>query len=103
MASRTAHVAVYSLQREARSSVVIEQRWLPLGAVMTFGAGRSAIRLYELGAMNIGVAPLASRRRHLEIDIDEFGLQIRRFVAIDASYRAVRSDQRKRGLGVVEA
>jgi len=103
MASCASHVAMHSLEREACSSVMIEQRRLPLSAVMAVGAECGAIGLDELGAVNIGVATLASRGRHLEIDIDEFGLQIRRFVAIDASYRAVRSDQRKRGLGVVEA
>ena len=94
---------MHSLQREARSSVVIEQRWLPLGAVMTLGAGRSAIRLYELGPMNIGVAPLASCRRHLEINVDKFGLKIGRLVAIDASHGAMRSEQGERSLGMIEA
>jgi len=70
---------------------------------MAVGAGCSAIRLDELGSMNIGVATLARRRRHLEIHVNELGLKVGRLVAIDASHGAVRSDQGKGSLGMVEA
>ena len=103
MASCASHVAMHSLEREACSSVMIEQRRLPLSAVMAVGAKCGAIGLDELGAVNIGVATLASRGRHLEIHINELGLQVRGFVAIDARHRAMRSDQGKGSLGMIEA
>ena len=43
MASPAAHVLVRALQREAGAGLVIEQRWLPLGAVVTVDAGGSFV------------------------------------------------------------
>ena len=76
MASGATHVTMHPLQRKRCAGVVVKKRWLPLGTVVTPGTGRGLARFCELGAVNIGVATFAGRRRYFEIDIDELGLQI---------------------------
>jgi len=53
--------------------------------------------------MNVLVAVLALRRRRFEVDIAQLSLKIRRFVAVDAGGCAMRTQQRKCCLRVVEA
>lgn len=76
-------------QREIRSLVVIKERGLPLHAVVTFGAA-SDFGLRELLSMNVFVAVLAKRRSRFEINVDEFGLEIGRFMAVDTGRGAMR-------------
>lgn len=97
----TAHVLMGSAQRKLRPLFVIEQRRLPLHAVVAFSAARNSC-VRELLAMNILMAVFALRRSRFEIDIDELGLEIRRLVAVDASGRSVRTKQRKFGFRMVE-
>ena len=92
VAPSAAHVAMHSLQRKGSAGVVVEKRWLPLGAVVTLGAGRGSAGFRKLRAVDIGVAAFAGRRGYFEICIDEAGLKVWGLVAVDASYGAVCSD-----------
>jgi len=98
----TAHAAVGSLQSEPRSRVVVEQRELPLLAVVAIGA-RGHAAFDELQTVNIGMACFAFVRRGFEIHVDERHFGIRRIMAIPARRGRVRPQQRKRCLRVVEA
>lgn len=71
---------------------MIEQRWFPLGAVVTVGACGDTI-LCELLAMRVFVTLFAFRWRRAEVSFAQLGLKICRLVAVDASRRAVRSQQ----------
>ena len=53
--------------------------------------------------MDIGMAAFAFRGSYLEISIHEFGFEVRWLVAINASHRAVCSDEWERGLGMIKA
>ena len=87
-------VAMGSLQRERRSLIVIEQRWLPLGGVVALCAWGYAV-LGKLLSMNVFMALLALARRCLEVHVQQAGLHVRRLVAIDARGRTMRACQRK--------
>ena len=89
-------------QRKCSALIVIEQGRLPPHSAVTFHATRN-IPGSELLSMDLFVAVLALRGRRLEIDIHQLGFKVRRLVAIDASYRAVRTEQRELGLGMIEA
>lgn len=87
---------VGALQRERRSLVMIEQRRLPLRAVVA----RYAIGYTVLGklfSMDILVALLALGRRGLEINVGQLGFHVRRLVAIRAGSGPMRTDQREIG------
>lgn len=101
MAPLTAHVTVHPLQRELSAGVMVEERRLPLRAVVAVGAGGHAI-LCELLAVDIFVALLALGRRGLEIHIDQGGFQIGRLVAVHAGGGAMGPDQWEGSPGMVE-
>jgi len=81
---------------------VIEQSGLPLRAVMARDAARNAA-LGELFAVDIFVTAFTLGRRGLEIDVRQLGFQIRRSVAIRAGGGAMRSNERKICLGMIES
>ena len=81
---------------------MIESGWLEFRIVMTVVAGSLAISFDKLGAVDVRMALLAGFGRCLEVNVGKLGLKIRWFVTIDASYGAVRAEQRKVGLGVIE-
>jgi len=91
MAALALHVAMDAAQRERGALVVIEQGWLPLGAVMAIGTGRDRI-LGELLAVDVLVTVLTLLRRRLEIHMEQVGFQVRRLVAIDTGGGPVRSN-----------
>ena len=95
------HVRVHALQRESGAPVVVEERRFPLGAVVTFGAGRD-VSTRELLAMGIVVALLALFGSGFEVDVHHVGFEIRRFVAIDARGGAMRTQQRETCLRMIE-
>ena len=97
-----ADVLVGATQRESSSLVMVEQRWLPLHAVVAFGATRGLARS-KLLSVDILMAIFALRRGRLEIYVDQLRFKIARLVAINAGRGAVRSQQREIGLGVIEA
>ena len=86
VAGHATHIAVGSLQRKRRSFIVIEQRWLPLSAVVTFRTWRDPA-LCKLLSVNVFVALFAFVRRGLEVHVQQAGLHIRGLVAIDACGR----------------
>lgn len=90
MAPLTANVLVGSLQRELGSLVMVKERRLPLGAVVTVGARRNP-GLGKLSPVDILVAILTSRWRGLEIHVDQTGFLVRRLVAIHAGRGAMRA------------
>lgn len=102
MTFRASHVLVRSSQRELGALVMIELRRLPLHAGVAFRAMRH-VGLGELLPVNVFVAVFALGRRRLEVRIDELGFEIRGFVAIDASRRPMRPQQRELGLRMIEA
>lgn len=94
-------IPVKPLQREGGPLVMIEQRWLPLRAVMAVHACRGSI-LRELPAMCVLVAILTLGRSSREVSRDQLGLHIGRLVAIDTGSRPVRAHQGERSFRVVE-
>ncbi len=98
----TTHVLVRSTQRELSPLLVIKQRWLPLHAVVAFGTTGHA-RLRELLPVDVCVAFFALGRRRFEVHINELGLEIWRFMAIDARRGAMRTKQWEFRLRMVEA
>lgn len=103
MAVAAADVFVRSRQREGCALVMIEKRGLPLGGIVTVGAGGAALRLGKLTAMNVGMAFLALGRGLGEVHVDELHFQVRRTVAVDASYGAMGADESELGSVVIEA
>lgn len=69
---------------------------------MTFRATRN-IPCGELLRVDVFMAILALRGRGLEVHVDQLGFNVRRLVAIDASRSAMRAEQGKLRLGMVEA
>ncbi len=59
--------------------------------------------LGELLAVRLLVAVFAFARRRLEVDIDQLGPQVRRFVAVDAGCGLVGAAQRECRLVMIEA
>jgi len=94
-------VLVRSAQRECGSLVVIEQGRLPLHAVVALGALRR-LALRELPSMDVLMAVLAQSRRGLEVDVHQSSFEIRRLMAVDASRRAMRTQQGELSLGMIE-
>lgn len=95
------YTGVYAFERKTRAPVVIEHRWLPLGAVVTVGAG-SGVTFCELFAVRVLMALLAFCRRRFEIHMNERGFEIWRLVAINTPRRAMRSQQGKRRFRMIE-
>ena len=102
VACLTADVLVLTLQGKRSPLVVIEQRRLPLRAVVTFDTRGHAI-LDELLAVNFRVAILTLGGSGSEIGSDELSLQVGWLVTIDAGGGLVRSEQWERRLRMVEA
>lgn len=88
--SFAAHVLVCTFQREGSAQFVIEERGLPLRAVMALCAGCDAI-LQELLAVRVLVAVFTLGRRTLEVNIHQLGFEVRGLVAIDTGRGAMRS------------
>jgi hypothetical protein len=65
-------------------------------------AGGDTVRFHELTPVRIRVALFALCRRSGEIRIHQFCFKVRRFVAVNASYGTMCTDQRKRSLRMVE-
>lgn len=101
VAGPTLHVAVGPLQRKCAPLIVIKKRWLPFGAVVTTCAGR-CVALGELPAVDIFVAILTLGGGSLEIHIDQPGLHVGRLVTVNARRGPMRSQQRKRGFGMIK-
>ena len=70
VARRALHISVGTLQRERGSLVMVEQRGLPLGAIVTLRARRRG-SFGKLLPVDIFVAVFAFGRRRLEISINE--------------------------------
>lgn len=88
-------------QRERSPLLVIEQRRLPLHAVVALGAAGD-VRLRELLAVDVLVAVLALSRSSLEIDVNQAGLKVGWLVAIATGRRTMRSQQRELRFRVIE-
>lgn len=100
MAGRAGNILVGAFERK-RCLLVIKERRLPLVAVVA----RCAVfaTCAELVGMRIFVAFAALRRSLRKRDMDHRPLQVRRSVAIDASHRAMRADQRESRAGVIKS
>ena len=94
----TWHVGMAAFQREMRTCVVIERRWHPALNIVAIGAGCLSF-LHKLPAVGIDVARFALLRRTLELNFPRIRLH---FVALTATNGAVRPEQRKLGLGMIE-
>lgn len=90
-------------QREGCALLMIEHRGLPPDCVVALSAGRAPISLKELGTVHIFVALLAGARGGLEVNIDGLGLWTEWLVTVSAGRAAMRSEQRERRAGVIEA
>ena len=97
-----AHVLVRAPQCERSTLVVIKQRRLPFHAVVTLGAARNS-GLCELLAMHVLVAVLTLRWSSFEIDMQQVRFEIWRLMAIDARGSAVRAQEGKFRLRVIES
>ena len=98
----TADILMSTAQRECSSLLVVEKRRLPLHAVVALGTARN-VGYGELFPVDVFMAVLTLGRGRLEVNVDQLGFKIRRFVTVHARRRAVRSQQYKLRLGVVEA
>jgi len=81
---------------------VIKERRLPLHARVAFGASSDVV-FGKLLSVNVLVAVFTLGWRCLEVHVHQFGFEIGRLVAIDARSRAMRPEQSKLRLRVVEA
>lgn len=97
-----AHILVRSPQRECCSLVVVEQRRLPPGTIVTL-CTTCYVRLGKLPAVDVLMALLTLGWRSFEIDVDQLRFQIRRLVACNAGSRPMRTEQRKLRLRVIES
>ena len=94
-------ILVGALQREG-SLLMIEQRWLPFGAVVAVAAWSLLVGTGELAAMHVFMAVFALCWRGLERNMQHRLFHIRRLVAVNAGYRAMRTHQREVGLRMIE-
>ena len=69
MAGLAAHILMSAFQRKTGAGFVIEEGWLPLGAVVTVRTRRDVRRAGELGSVNIFMAFLALVGSHLKVHI----------------------------------
>ena len=102
VAPRAAHVLVRPAQRKFGPLLVVKQGRLPRHAGVALRAARD-IPFGELLSVDVLVAVLALRRRGLEVHIHQLSFKIGGLVAINASRSAVRAEQRKLCLRMVEA
>jgi len=80
--------------------VVIEERRLPLVVVVASFAVAGAIA--KLVGMRVFVASHACFLGFGKVNVDEIQLHVRRLVAVGAGHGAMRTEERKVSLGVVE-
>jgi len=81
------YIPMHALQRERRALVVIEEGWLPPGAVVAVRTRRHVVRdPRKLCPMRVLVAFLALRRRTLEVDLGQLRSKIRRLMAVDTGH-----------------
>ena len=99
----TSHVAVGALQRKRRAFVVVESGRFPARRIMTAGTIGAFLARRELTRVWVLVASEALLGGRQEIHIFQTGLDRRRPMTVAAGYTAVRSDQRKRRLRVIES
>ena len=102
MALCAAYILVCPAQRKICPAVMIEERGPPLHAVVAVSAVRHLPR-GKLFPVDVLMALFTLRWRSLEIYIDQLGFEVGWLVAVHASRRPVRSDQRKCGLRVIES
>ena len=102
MTLRTRDPLMRAAQRERSTFLMVEERWLPLRAVVALGTA-SHFPYSELLRVYVLVTVFALRWSRLEVYVDEFGLKIWRFVTIDASGRPVRPKEGKLCFRVVES
>jgi len=98
----TLNVLMSAAQREHGSLLVVEERRLPLHAVVAVSTG-CGVSLGELLSMNVFMAILAQQRCGFEIDIDELGFEVRWLVTIDAGGRTMSPEQRELCFRMVES
>lgn len=82
---------------------MVEQRRLPLKAVVAVGAGRDLASIGELCAMDVLMTLLALGRGRFEVGLHQLSSKVRGLVAIDTGSPAMRSQQGERRLGVIES
>jgi len=88
------HVLMRASQREARPLLVVKQGRFPLCAVVALGTACN-LSYRKLLRVDIFVAVFTGCWRRFEIDIDQFGLEIRWLVAVLAGCCTMSSQQRK--------
>lgn len=94
---------VGAFQRERGSPFMIEQGRLPPGRVVAIGAECNPVGLGELRPVNVLMALFAFDGCRLEVRIDQLGLHVWRFVAIDAGGSPMCAQQREGRLGMIKA
>ena len=94
MALIATNFLVRSPQGKRRSGLMIKERRLPFGAVMTLRATRP-IAFGKLLTVDVLMAVFALCRRRLKIDVDQLSLGIRRLVTRNATRGTVCPNQRK--------
>lgn len=96
-----AYFLVRALERECCTGIVVELSWFPAVVVMASGTGGNT-GLRELPAVNILMAVLAFRRRHLEIYAGDAQMGISGLMTGDADGCLVRAEQGKRRGGMIK-
>lgn len=98
---RAAHILVCSAQGKGGPFLVIEQRGLPPGSVVTIRTA-SNFSCRELLSVNVLMTVFALGRGRLKINVGDLGLEIRRLMAVDAGGRTMSTEQSKLRLGMVK-
>lgn len=101
VAALAAYVTVLTLQREGSPLIVVEKRGLPFRAVVAIAAAGDLV-LCKLLAMDIFMTLFTLSWRCFEVYVGQPSLLIRWFVAIPASGRAMRAEQREVGFRMIE-
>ena len=105
MTARAGHVAVFALESEGGSLIVIEGRRLPLSGIVAVRALRDLVReeLGELTRVHVFVALLAFLGSFFEIHVGQPRFQVGRLMAVDTGHGAMRALQRERSRAVVKS
>src|SRR5690349_406855 len=75
MALGAAHILMSATQRECSSLLMVEERGLPLHAVVAFGTAGN-VGYGKLPPVDVFMAVLAFCRGSLEVHVDQLGLKI---------------------------
>ena len=87
------YIAMHALQWESRALVVIEQRRLPLHAVVAIRAWGYLVRSTgKLRTVNILMAFFALTRCRTEVGVRQLSAHVWRLVTVNARHRPVRTD-----------